>query len=66
MNLGSFLLTHCLTLPLGGFPLWFLLPLHRRAHIPHERGGAPNELDLRGSVVGEERMVVVVVGMSQE
>ena len=35
------LLTHHVDLPLLG-PLWFLHPLRRRAHIPHERGGAPD------------------------
>ena len=39
--------THRVSLPLVGSPLWFLLHLRRRAHIPHERGGAPDGLEFR-------------------
>ena len=37
--------THHLGLPFLGSPLWFLLPLHQRAHIPCERGEAPDVLE---------------------
>jgi len=36
--------SHRLSLPFLGSTLWFLLHLHRWAHIPRERGGAPDVL----------------------
>jgi len=36
--------SHRLGLPFLGSALWFLLHLHRWAHIPRERGGAPDVL----------------------
>ena len=32
--------------------LWFLLHLRQRAHIPHERGGAPDVLEFHESEFG--------------
>ena len=54
---------HCLGLPFLGSPLWFLFPLHQRAHIPRERGGAPDVLAFRE---GEFRMVTVTIAMRKE